>query len=192
MLRERQAKWWITTLELLASVLRSMPLPYGIPPARPRKLVPIDLPDSIACRARYRRIDSGISLQSSPFSMLFLAIFLILARLCNCQYCAPACCSLLLPVLEPDLDRSLGHVNFRGYSFAGSSSRSGVLVELDFECHQLVLSGPLSLLVSLLLGEGAFPRWSARGRALRRCRGSRRWGWRGRDHCVVAGLHVGW
>lgn len=62
-------------------MLRSMPLPYGMPPVRPRKLLPIDLPDSIAWRARYRRMDSGMSLQSSPFSMLFLAMFFILARL---------------------------------------------------------------------------------------------------------------
>jgi hypothetical protein len=62
-------------------VLRSMPLPYGKPPVRPRKLLPIDLPDSIAWRARYRRMDSGMSLQSSPFSMLFLAMFFIFARL---------------------------------------------------------------------------------------------------------------
>jgi hypothetical protein len=41
----------------------------------------MDLPDSIACRARYLRMDSGMSLQSSPFSMLFFAMFLIFARL---------------------------------------------------------------------------------------------------------------
>jgi hypothetical protein len=69
------------TLDELVSVLRSIPLPYGIPAARPRKLVPIDLPDSMACSARYLRIDSGMSLQSSPFSMLFFAMFLIFARL---------------------------------------------------------------------------------------------------------------
>ncbi len=39
------------------------------------------LPDSIACIARYCRIDSGIESMSSPLSRLFLAIILILARL---------------------------------------------------------------------------------------------------------------
>lgn len=71
------------TLDELVSVLSNMPLPYAAidPPARPRKLVPMDLPDSIACRARYRRMDSGMSLQSPPSSMLFFAMFFILARL---------------------------------------------------------------------------------------------------------------
>lgn len=35
----------------------------------------------MAWSARYRRIDSGMSLQSSPLSMLFLAMFFIFARL---------------------------------------------------------------------------------------------------------------
>lgn len=71
------------TFAELVSVLRSIPLPYAaiVPPLRPRKLAPIDLPDSMACSARYRLIDSGMSLQSSPFSILFFAMFFILARL---------------------------------------------------------------------------------------------------------------
>lgn len=39
---------YIPTFAELVSVLRSMPLPYGMPPVRPRKVLPIDLPDSIA------------------------------------------------------------------------------------------------------------------------------------------------
>jgi hypothetical protein len=39
------------------------------------------LPDSMACMARYCLIDSGIESRSSPFSRLFLASCLILARL---------------------------------------------------------------------------------------------------------------
>jgi hypothetical protein len=62
------------------------PLPYAdMDPDRPSaKSRPIDFPDSMACRARYRRIDSGMSLQSSPLSMLFLAMFFIFARLSLC------------------------------------------------------------------------------------------------------------
>jgi hypothetical protein len=43
-------------------------------------------------------MDSGMSLQSSPFSMLFLAMFFIFARLCGCQ-CKLLAHSLVLPYL---------------------------------------------------------------------------------------------
>lgn len=172
------------------SVLRSMPLPYGMPPARPRKLVPIDLPDSMAWRARYLRIDSGMSLQSSPFSMLFLAMFFILARLRSCQYHSWVHSPLHIPVLKPDLHRALSHVDLRSYALACCGSGSRVLIELNLERYELILSSPLSLLIPLLLGESALARRSAgsgalsRGRSLGRGRRSRG------HHRVVRQLHL--
>jgi hypothetical protein len=66
-----------------------------------------------------------------------------------------------LPVLEPDLDGSLRHVDFLCYPLANTGGGSGVLVELEVEDHDLVLSGSLALLVLLLLSEGALPRGTA-------------------------------
>lgn len=65
-----------------------------------------------------------------------------------------------IPVLKPDLDGSLRHVDFLGNTFTNIGSRCGILVELDLERGQLVLGGTLSLLVLLLLGEGALARGS--------------------------------
>ena len=68
---------------------------------------------------------------------------------------------MLLPVLEPDLNRSLGHVNVRGNTLPDHGGGCGVLVKLDLECDQLILCSPLSLLVLLLLSQGALARGSA-------------------------------
>lgn len=73
-----------TLLGLVGSALNIIsPLPYAamVPAERPRKLLAKGLPDSIACMARYWRIDSGIASQSSPASMLFLVRSFIFARL---------------------------------------------------------------------------------------------------------------
>lgn len=67
------------------------------------------------------------------------------------------------PVLEPNLNRSFGHVDFLGDSLPNGRGGCGVLVEFDFQSCQLVLSGSLALLVLLLLGEGALARRSSRG-----------------------------
>lgn len=64
------------------------------------------------------------------------------------------------PILEPDLDGTLSHIDILCYALSDDSSGSGVFVELHFERHQLVLSSPLPFLVLLLLSEGAFTRWS--------------------------------
>ena len=58
-----------------------LPWPYGTRPVRPKKAPPMPLPDSIACMAKYCRMDSGMESISSPVSRLFLASNLILARL---------------------------------------------------------------------------------------------------------------
>lgn len=79
---------YIPTLLELDSEFMSIPLPYAKAP-RPIRSRPRPLPDSMACMARYRRIDSGISLQSSPLSMLFLARFFILALLIECVSALP-------------------------------------------------------------------------------------------------------
>jgi len=65
------------------------------------------------------------------------------------------------PVLEPNLNRSLRHVNVIGNTFSDEGSRSWVLVELDLKCKELILCGSLSLLVLLLLSQGALPWWAS-------------------------------
>lgn len=66
------------------------------------------------------------------------------------------------PVLEPNLDRALCHVDVSRYSLPHHGSGRWVLVELDLERHELILCSSLTLLVLLLLGEGALPGRSAR------------------------------
>ena len=68
------------------------------------------------------------------------------------------------PVLEPNLYRPFGHVNVLRYSFTDNGSRGRVFIELDLECHKLILSSPLPLLVLLLLGEGTLSWWPTRVR----------------------------
>lgn len=62
-----------------------------------------------------------------------------------------------VPVLEPDLDRPFGHVDFLGDPLAHGGSRCRVLIELLFEGGELILGGPLTLLVLLLLRQSALP-----------------------------------
>lgn len=71
---------------------------------------------------------------------------------------------LRIPVLEPNLHRTLGHIDIRGNSFAGGSGRSGVLVEFYFEGGQLILGSPLALVVLLLLGQGTLAMRASGGR----------------------------
>jgi hypothetical protein len=59
------------------------------------------------------------------------------------------------PILEPDLNRSLGHVNFLSNPVPNGGCGCWVLVEFKFEGRELVLSGTLSLLVLLLLRQRA-------------------------------------
>lgn len=72
--------------------------------------------------------------------------------------------SINLPVLEPNLNRTLRHVDLLGYPLTDESCGGRVLVELEFQSRQLVLGGALPLLVLLLLGQGALPGRAARGR----------------------------
>lgn len=78
-----------------------------------------------------------------------------------------------IPVLEPDLNRPLSHVDFIGNSFTDSGGRCGVVVEFHLQSCQLILGGALSLLVLLLLSESALARGSSRSRVttVRRGRG---------------------
>ena len=64
-----------------------------------------------------------------------------------------------IPVLEPDLHRSLGHVDGFCDPLSSQGSRCGIFVELVFKRDELILSCSLSLLIFLLLGEGALPGW---------------------------------
>jgi len=73
------------------------------------------------------------------------------------------------PVLEPDLDRSLCHVDFLSYPVSHFSSGSRVLAEFELESRELVLGRPLPLLVLLLLGQGTLSRGPPR-RGLTICR----------------------
>lgn len=54
--------------------------------------------------------------------------------------------------------RSLGHVDICSDALPGSSSRRRVLVEFDLEGNELILGGPLALIVLLLLSQGALAR----------------------------------
>jgi len=89
---------------------------------------------------------------SSPVSRLFLASSLILARLLLSAkfYESPFC---HIPVLEPNLNRPFGHVDFLGNSLTDGGSGCGVVVEFHLQCRQLILCSTLSLLVLLLLSE---------------------------------------
>ena len=82
--------------------------------------------------------------------MLRFAIFLIFARLFEVSW-ARMNMWAFLPILEPNLDRPLGHINIRRNPFSNKCSRCWVLIELDFQCHELILCCPLALLVFLLL-----------------------------------------
>jgi len=105
--------------------------------------------------------------QSSPLSMLRLAMFLILARLSIAlvKICYRRITILYTPVLEPNLYRSLSHANIRRDAFADESSGSRVLVEFNFESDELILGCTLTLLVLLLLCERAFARWPSGSRS---------------------------
>lgn len=67
-----------------------------------------------------------------------------------------------IPVLEPNLNRTLRHVDLVSNALSHICGRGGVLVELHLERCQLILCGSLSFLVLLLLGQGALP-WRALG-----------------------------
>lgn len=83
---------------------------------------------------------------------------------------------LHVPVLEPDLNRAFRHVDLICNSLADSGRGCGVLAELHLQGGQLILGGALSLLVLLLLGEGALPRGPSGGRAGGLATGRRRRG----------------
>lgn len=63
-----------------------------------------------------------------------------------------------LPILEPNLNRPLRHVDFISNAFADIGCGSRVLVELDFKGSKLVLGSTLALLVLLLLCQSALAR----------------------------------
>lgn len=67
-----------------------------------------------------------------------------------------------IPVLEPNLNRPLRHVDLLRNTLSDNRSRGGVLVELDLERAQLVLCSTLTLGILLLLREGALARGSTR------------------------------
>ena len=134
----------------------------GVLPKRSRE---IGFPDSIACCIRYWRIDSGMASQSSPVSMLFLAISFIFARLGKRQVSNNDTSSAgHLPILKPDLYGSFGHINVLSNTFPNSSSGCCILIKFDLQGTELVLRSSLPLLILLLLCEGALPRWSTRCR----------------------------
>lgn len=98
--------------------------------------------------------------------MLFLASILILARLLpvSTDFETRPARFKDLPILKPDLNRSLGHANILCNAFPGGSGWCRVLVEFNLEGHQLVLGSPLAFVVLLLLSQGAFARWPAGSR----------------------------
>lgn len=101
----------------------------------------------------------------SPVSILFFASILILARLFlvskeRSSKSIPQW--KYLPILEPNLDRTLCHVDVRSNAFSGGRSRCWILVEFDFQKDELILSSSLALVVLLLLSKGAFARDPAR------------------------------
>lgn len=57
-----------------------------------------------------------------------------------------------VPILEPNLHRSLGHINILSDSFSNKCGRCWILIKLDLQRHKLILRRPLALLISLLLG----------------------------------------
>ena len=104
---------------------------------------------------------------SSPVSRLFFANNLILARLSRVSKGKKNTAQETFrgvdsPVLEPDLDRPFGHVDLLGDSLADSGGGSRVLVEFQLQSGELVLGSPLSLLVLLLLSQGALARRASR------------------------------
>ena len=64
------------------------------------------------------------------------------------------------PILKPYLNRPLSHVNVCSDAFAHGCCGCWVLVKLDLQRDELFLSGPLTLLIFLLLREGAFTWWT--------------------------------
>ena len=74
------------------------------------------------------------------------------------------------PVLEPYLDRPLGHTDILRDAFPDGGCRRGIPDEFVFECKELLLCRSLPFLIFLLLSKRTFAWWSAR------CRGNRRAG----------------
>lgn len=70
-----------------------------------------------------------------------------------------------VPVLEPDLHRTLGHVDILRDLLSDSGGGSGILLEFHLEGDELVLGGALALVVLLLLRQGALARRTAGGGA---------------------------
>ena len=64
------------------------------------------------------------------------------------------------PILEPNLNRSLRHIDFLGDTFPNAGSWRGIFVELNLKEDKLILSCPLAFLVLLLLSESALSRRS--------------------------------
>jgi hypothetical protein len=82
----------------------------------------------MVCRAKYCRMASGILSMSSPVSIVFLAKSFILARLLYISHCSSQ--SVVdLPVLEPNLNRPLRHVNFLRDAFSYRGGRGRVFAE---------------------------------------------------------------
>ena len=142
--------------------------------------------------ARYCLIESGMASQSSPVSILFLARSLIFARLTQMnqhrlRFSAQAS-DKEIPILEPDLNGALRHVDLLGNPLPYGCGRSGVLVEFHLKGSQLILGSPLTLLILLLLRQctlsiGTF-------QAVGRWCGRRRWGGgRQAAGCGLVGTH---
>lgn len=73
---------------------------------------------------------------------------------------------LCIPVLEPNLNGALSHVNLLCDTIPHGSGWGRILIELYLERVELVLCSPLTLLILLLLGESTLAWWTARRRAI--------------------------
>ena len=67
-----------------------------------------------------------------------------------------------IPILEPDLNRALSHVDFLSNPVTNRCCRGRVLVEFNFEKRQLILGGSLAFLVLLLLSQSTLAGWTTR------------------------------
>ncbi len=69
------------------------------------------------------------------------------------------------PILEPYLNRPLGHADILRDAFPDGGRRRGVSDELVLKSEELLLCRSLPFLIFLLLGERTFAWWSARSRS---------------------------
>lgn len=198
-LRERQVKWWIT----VTSLDQGTEIVYGLKSRLTNFALTVLLSTkghtpmtvwheasaeetSPETFARLHGLHGQVCPHRLRYGIKVLAGFQALLcksldfgastpRLASVTRCT--CMTSSSPVLEPNLNRPFSHVNFVRNALPDVRSGRRVLVEFHLQGVELILSGTLSLLILLLLCQGALPGRPFRCRVgIVRSRSGRGWG----------------